>query len=62
MNREKLIACMQYITPVERKIIDLVAREKKPGAIARKTGLHKEAVKRHIAIISDRIRELACNV
>lgn len=62
MKAERTIDFMANITPVQRKIIDLVTAGKKPGTIARKTGLHKRAVERHIEQINGIIREVACNV
>lgn len=59
MNPETVLKAMGLLSPIERKIIDLVARGKKPGTIARKTGLHKKAVKRRIVIINRILREVA---
>lgn len=62
MNPETVLKTMSLLSPTERKIIDLVTAGKKPGTIARKTGLHKRAVERRIMIINRILREVACNV
>ena len=62
MFEEKVIGCMAYFTPIDIEIIKMVADGKKPGKIARKTGLRKQAVERHIEIISKIIRREVYNV
>ena len=62
MNPETVLKAMGLLSPTERRIIDLVTAGKEPGTIARKTGLHKRAVERHIEQINRIIREVACNV
>ena len=62
MKPEAVLKAMSLLSPIEHDIISLVAKGKKPGTIARKTGLRKKAVERHIVIINKVLREVACNV
>ena len=61
MNTENVLKCAAYFTPVEMKIINLVAEGVKVKRIAKALRMDKRAIQRHIDVIGKIIREV-CNV
>ena len=61
MNTENVLECAAYFTPVEMKIINLVAEGVKIKRIAKALRMDKRAVQRHIDFIGKIIREV-CNI
>lgn len=62
MNTEKVIESMQYFSPLEMKIIDLIAKGTEAERIAEITRLQLCGVYRRIEIINKRLQEVASYV
>ncbi len=61
MKPETVIELMQYFSPLEMKIICLVAANRTAEEISRETGLQKAAVQRRIAIIHSNYKMKVCS-
>lgn len=62
MDTEKVIELIQCFSPLEMKIIRLVAANWSAEEIARETGLQKVAMQQHIAIIYKHLQEVKLHV
>lgn len=62
MNTITVIESIQYFSPTERKIFDLVTNGAKPGRIAKELHITKEAARRYVEQIAGFLREVSCNV
>lgn len=62
MNTESILKCAAYLSPQQRKIIDLVTVGNSPEQIAGQLHVSERAVLCHVQRIAAKIREVVSNV